>query len=61
MKKLFIAGIVCLAMLGSVYFPFVNYLEPFEEGIAWNYIAGELYLQKKGWNLTLPWVFVARG
>ncbi len=60
MKKLLIAVAICLTALGSIYFPFVNYLEPFEEGIAWNFVKGELYLQKKGWNFTPPWVLVAR-
>lgn len=60
MRKLLVAGIICLAVLGSIYFPFVNYLEPYEEGIAWNFVDGELYLQHKGWNFTLPWVLVAR-
>lgn len=60
MRRLLITIIICLVVLGSIYFPFVNYLEPFEEGIARNFITGELYLQKKGWNLTPPWVVVAR-
>lgn len=60
MKKLLVAGIMCLAVLVSIYFPFVNYLEPYEEGIAWNFVTGELRLQHKGWNFTHPWVLVAR-
>ncbi len=60
MNKLIIVGATCLAVLGGIYFPFVNYLEPVEEGIAWNFATGELRLQNKGWNFTPPWVLVAR-
>ena len=60
MKRFLIASVLCLAALGSVYFPFVNYVEPFEEGVAWNFVRGDPYLQKKGWNFTWLWVFVAR-
>ncbi|KKW29630.1 MAG: hypothetical protein UY74_C0068G0009 [Candidatus Kaiserbacteria bacterium GW2011_GWC2_52_8b] len=60
MKKPLIAGMVCLAVLVGVYFPFVNYLEPVEAGIAWNFVSGELRIQDKGWNFTPPWVLVAR-
>lgn len=59
MKKLGIAGAICLAVLGGIYFPFVNHLEPVEAGIAWNFVSGELRLQEKGWNFSLPWVLVA--
>lgn len=51
---------ICLAVLGGIYLPFVNYLEPFEEGIVWNRITGVVSLQNKGWNITAPWVLVAR-
>ncbi len=60
MNKLLIVGTLFLGALGSIYFPFINYLEPFEEGIAWNFVKGELRLQNKGWNFTSPFVLVAR-
>ncbi len=60
MKTLGIVGALAFALFGFIYLPFLNYVEPFEEGVAWNFVKGELYLQKKGWNVTPPWVLVAR-
>ena len=60
MRKPIIIGTICLMVLGGIYFPFVNHLEPFEEGIAWDRITGVVSLQNKGWNITAPWVLVAR-
>ena len=59
MKKLPAIILGCLAVF-IVYFPFVNHLEPFDAGIARNFVTGELYIQKPGWNVTPPWVAVAR-
>ena len=58
-RRLLIAGIALALLLLGTYAAFLNYLDPFEEGIAWNFVRGELSLQKKGWNVTPPWVLVA--
>lgn len=61
MKKRLIAAVaICLAVLGAIYFPFLNYLEPTEFGMARNWVSGELWSQKQGWNVTPPWTSVAR-
>lgn len=50
----------CLVTCFIFYLACLNYVEPTEVGISWNYMTGDLQLQRPGWHLTPPWVAVAR-
>jgi hypothetical protein len=43
-----------------VYIPFLHHTEPTEIGIARNLFTGEVYPDTPGWNVTAPWVAVAK-
>ena len=58
MKGILVTTIALL--FGAFYFPFVHYTEPTEIGISRNWISGELHLDTPGWNITAPWVTVAK-
>ena len=49
-----------LGVLFLFYLAFLNFVEPHEAGISWNYVSGEVEFQKPGWHLTPPWVAVSR-
>lgn len=42
------------------YLAFVHHSEPTQVGIVRNWITGELRLDTPGWNITAPWVSVAK-
>jgi hypothetical protein len=64
MKKAGVSGgIGCVIFIS--YLAFVNYLEPYQVGVARNLVSGEVSLQnplkdRGGFYLTAPWVQVAR-
>lgn len=60
MRTILGIGTALLAACSLFYFACLNYLEPTEVGISWNYVRGEVELQTPGWYLTSPWVAVAR-
>lgn len=60
MKWLTVALIVFVTLGGS-YLACINYLEPTQVGVAWNWTSGELWLQDRGgFYVTPPWVMVSR-
>lgn len=38
---------------------FVNHVDQYQAGLAWNFMTGELWLQGPGYHLTRPWVLIA--
>lgn len=61
MKGRFAKGLfILLTTILSFYLAFCNHLEPSQIGIARNWISGEMWLQKAGWHISPPWVWVAR-
>lgn len=53
-------GISVLVTLLLMYFLFCHYTEPTQVGIVRNWVTGELKLDTPGWNVTAPWVTVAK-
>jgi hypothetical protein len=53
-----LAIIFCAAFLP--YLGFFNHVDPYEVGISWNRVTGELWLQGSGIHFTPPWVAVSR-
>ena len=51
---------VALLAIGVVYLVFFHYSELTQVGIVRNWITGELRLDTPGWNITSPWVSVAK-
>ena len=51
-----------LCLLGIVVTSngFINHNEAYEVGITWNFVTGELQLQRGGVYVTTPWTLVAR-
>lgn len=60
MRALSAVGAAGLAACCLIYLACLNYLEPTQVGISWNWQSGEVELQDPGWHLTPPWVQVAR-
>lgn len=60
--KEFGINIILSVLLGFIfiYLPFLHYTEPTEVGIARNLVTGDLYLDAPGWNVSAPWVAVAK-
>lgn len=58
-KVAVIVGMFCSVMC-LVYFPFFHYSEPTQVGITRNWITGDVRLDTSGWNVTPPWVSVAK-
>ena len=60
-KRKLLIGVVCLLVLVCFYTACMHYTGPYEVGIAWNFITGNLWLDDvAGFNVTPPWVLVAR-
>jgi len=61
MKKLVVAGIVCLAALTIFWVTCVHYTEAYQLGIRWNFVTGEVSVDGHGGiNVSPPWIMVSR-
>jgi hypothetical protein len=60
MRAILAVGVAGLAACFLFYLACLNYLEPTQVGISWNYASGESQLQEPGWHITSPLVAVAR-
>ncbi|MDB5260633.1 MAG: hypothetical protein JWN37_864 [Candidatus Nomurabacteria bacterium] len=61
MKHLHILVAGALLLLGAlIYFPFMHHSEPTQVGIMRNAFTGEVKRDTPGWNLSAPWVKVAK-
>ena len=62
MKRIVAATLTGLVLVLLIfYLAFVNYTNRNQVGIAWDHLAGVVWLQNTGgWKLTAPWVSVAR-
>ena len=54
----FATGLILLIYAG--YLSCAHYSEPTQVGIVRNWVTGELKLDTPGWNVTAPWVSVAK-
>lgn len=59
MKKIMTRVVVGLIVLLVFYGLFLNHVDQYQAGLAWNFMSGELWLQEPGYHLTKPWVLVA--
>lgn len=55
-----VLGFALGAIIFACYLAFFHYTEPTQVGIMRNLVTGELKLDTPGWNVTSPWVSVAK-
>ncbi len=61
MIKNLVKSAVCLgAVVLLLYLTCFHYTEPAHVGVARNWITGKMWTDTPGWNLTWPWVKVAK-
>lgn len=53
-------ALAAAGLLLAVWLVFVNHVDQYQAGIAWNFATGEMWLQEPGYHLTAPWTLVAR-
>ena len=59
MKRLSAAVGLVLAGMLLFWCMFLNHVDQYEAGIAWDFASGDLWLQEPGYHLTPPWTLVA--
>ena len=60
MKTRTIAAAISLVAIMVPYLALFHYSEPTQVGVMRNWITGQLKLDTPGWNITPPWVSVAK-
>ena len=61
MKRRLSIGACVLTVPFTLWLAFVNHIEAYEVGLAWNFASGELIIQDDGgYYFTSPWTLVAR-
>lgn len=60
MNRWIIPSGIVLSVVGLFYLACIHYSGITQVGISRNWISGELKLDTPGWNITAPWVSVAK-
>jgi hypothetical protein len=60
MRRVYLALLLLVAWFLFFYLPFFHYTAAHEVGIKLNRVDGKISLDKPGFNLSAPWVWVAK-
>lgn len=53
-------AVITAGLLFVIWLAFINHVDQYQAGVAWNPVSGELWLQESGYHRTAPWTLVAR-
>lgn len=58
MKRALTSVALAIALPLAFWAMFLNHVDQYEAGIAWNFATGDMWQQEAGFHLTMPWVLV---
>lgn len=58
MRRALTSAAVGVALMLTSWAMFLNHVDQYEAGIAWNFATGDMWLQGTGFHVTAPWVLV---